>query len=171
MTTKLFISSTDVKNNTAIEKNVEDTRLKQAILHAQNIHIQEITGSAWYDSLAGKRTEEQTWTGLTASEETFIESYLNFALREFALYEYLFDANFNISNQSIEKQSATNSVSAELEEVKMLAERARSRADFYRERCLKFLCDNSELFPLYDDSNQNLYPNRNSFGAGNITPV
>jgi len=171
MTTKLWITPANIKNNTSIEKNVEDSRLKQSILSAQNIHINEILGSTWFDFLSNKRTEEQTWTGLTSSEQTFIDGYLDFTLREFALYEYLLEGNFNITNQSIEKQSGNNSISADLDEVRMLADRAKSRADFYRERCLKYLCDNSVQFPLYDANNQNLYPNRNSFGSNSIIPA
>lgn len=168
MTTKLFISTADLKDQTSIEKNVEDIRLKQAILAAQNVHIQEILGSDWYDSLASKRTIEGTWTGLTEDETLLIENYLDFAIREYALYEYLIEGNFSVSNQGIEKQSSNNSVSADLEEIQHLYRRAKDRADFYRQRCITYICDNEDKFPLYNNSDQNLHPTRKNFNSNNI---
>lgn len=173
MTDLLWITTTDLKNNTNIEQNVDDHRLKQAILTAQNIHIQELLGSAWYDSLAAKRTAQLTWTGLTSAEDTFINNYLNFAIRAYAYAEYLTTGNFNITNQGIEKQSGGNSENASMEENESLTRKAFSNARFYGERCTRHIClQDTNTFPLYDNNDQNPHPNtRGPWRSGNFTSV
>tara|TARA_R110000765_G_scaffold84278_3_gene163171 strand:+ start:7345 stop:7848 length:504 start_codon:yes stop_codon:yes gene_type:complete len=142
-----FINTTYLKTNTAIEYNVDDDKLVSFITKAQDIQIQGILGSDFYDYLQGKITANSNT--FNADELKLMREYIQPALAEWTTYYVLpFLAN-KVTNKSVVKESSQWSNTSDLNELKYLQQTVRDMAEFYLERLTKYMCDNSTLFPVY----------------------
>jgi hypothetical protein len=76
-------------------------------------------------------------------------------------------AAFQISNGGVFKHRSENSDSASLEEINNLVHQAKTTADFYTQRFIDYMDQNSELYPEYT-ANQDggMYPERDQNMTG-----
>jgi len=142
-----FISTQYLKANTAIEQNVDDDKLTPFIIKSQEVYLQKILGSSFYDYLSSA-VENSTLNHL---EDDLIRDYIQRLVAEYAFYEAYPFLNYKATNKAISKQNSDNSNPSELNEIKYLCSAILDIAQFYSARLAKYLCDHQSDFPQYNN--------------------
>lgn len=140
-----FVTSEQVKQNSTIEMNVDDSKISPIIMKVQYIYIQQSLGSSFYEHLVNAVSGGT----LTTAEDNLIRTYLQPTIIEYTVYEVLPFLNFKATNKAISKQNSDNSTPSDLSEIKYLRSNVKDMAEFMNTRLVKYLCDNSNLFPEY----------------------
>lgn len=159
MPTALFIKREDIVRNTVISGNVDTDKFIQFIKIAQEIHVQNYTGTKLYDKISNDIIANT----LAGNYLSLVTDYLQPMLIHFAMVEYLPFAAFTVANGGVYKHTSENSVNAEKIEVDYLVEKERTIAKYYTERFIDYMSFNQSLFPEYNANvNEDIYPDRDS---------
>jgi len=148
--TALFIKDEDLKRNTILDGNVDTDKFKPYVKIAQEIHIQNYLGTDLYKRLQTGIISDD----LTANEETLI-GYIQNALIHWAAVDYLPFAAYTVGNGGVYKHLPENAVQVEKDEVDRLVQAERDFAQYYTQRMIDYLCDNSTLYPEYSSNTDN----------------
>lgn len=156
MATTLFITPTDLKQNTILNGNVDNDMFLQFIKIAQQMHVQNYLGTKLYDAIT---TKINTAT-LTGDYLNLVVEYVQPMLIHFAMVDYLPFANYQIRNGGVFKHRTDNSESTTKEELDILVQKHRTFADFYAQRFVDYMgIYASNKFPeYYTNSNDNMFP-------------
>ena len=155
MAKTLLITTTDIKQFTIVDGNVNNDKFIQFIEIAQAIHIQNVIGTDLYEKLQS----EITGATLTGAYETLVETYIKPALIYWALYEYLPFAPYTVGNKGIFKHTSEAAVVADKDEVHEMREASQKTANYYTTRLLSYLCANETSFPEYKtNTDGDVYP-------------
>jgi len=159
MATALFIKREDIVRNTVISGNVDTDKFIQFIKIAQEIHIQNYTGTKLYDKISSDIIANT----LAGNYLSLVTDYLQPMLIHWALVEYLPFAAYTVANGGVYKHTSENSVNAEKVEIDYLVEKERTIAKYYTERFIDYMSFNQSLFPEYNENvNEDIYPDRDS---------
>ncbi len=148
MAEPLLISKKDLQEYTALNANTDVDKVIQFVLVAQNIWIQQYTGS----KLLNKIKADILANTLSGNYLTLVRTYLKPMLIHFTMVEYLPFCAYTISNKGIYKHQSENSEIVSKEEVDYLIEKEKRIAESYSQRFLDYICNNSSLFPEYNTS-------------------
>ena len=155
MATALFIKREDLVRNTAIGGNVDTDKFIQFIKIAQEIHLQNYTGTQLYDKIS---TDIINST-LVNPYLDLVNSFLQPMLIHYAMVEYLPFAAYTIGNGGVFKHTSENSTSADKLEVDYLVGKARDLAKYYTDRFITYMSYNQATFPEYNSNNNaDVYP-------------
>lgn len=166
----LFISATRLKKDTALGGSVDDNLIMPYILLAQDMNILPVLGTDLYDAI---KTKIQGGT-LTGVYKTLVETYIQPALVQFAFSTLAPYLRLRFSNNSVVVMGATEqSSSATYDDIKPLMETAENAAEFYRQRLIDYLKNNSSSFSEYtSNSGADLNPTTDNYFAGiQLEPV
>ena len=160
----LYISSTRLKKDTALGGSVDDNLIMPYILLAQDMNILPILGT---DLDAKLKAEIQADT-VAGVYKTLLETYIQPALVQFAFSTLAPYLRLRFSNNSVVVMGATEqSSSATYEDIKPLMDTATDAAEFYRQRAIDYLRDNSSSFPEYtSNTGSDLDPTTNNYFTG-----
>ena len=160
----LYISATRLKKDTALGGSVDDNLIMPYILLAQDMNILPILGT---DLDAKLKTEIQADT-LAGAYKTLVETYIQPALVQFAFSTLAPYLRLRFSNNSVVVMGATEqSSSATYDDIKPLMETATDAAEFYRQRCIDYLRNNSSSFSEYtSNTGADLDPTTRNYYAG-----
>jgi hypothetical protein len=159
MATALFIKREDIVRNTVISGNVDTDKFIQFIKIAQEIHIQNYTGTKLYDKISSDIIANT----LAGNYLSLVTDYVQPMLIHWALVEYLPFAAYTVANGGVFKHTSENSVNAEKIEIDYLVEKERTIAKYYTERFIDYMSFNQSLFPEYNENvNEDIYPDRDS---------
>ena len=140
-----FISTSYLKDNSAINENVDDKLLKSAIKEAQEIYIRDIIGSGLYDEL-----QTQAFAGtLTANNTTLLDSYIAPCLKYYTITESMLPMTFKLMNKSVAAREAENARAVSIDELTMIEKRFRDKAEYYANRLRDYLRENTNTYPLF----------------------
>jgi hypothetical protein len=89
---------------------------------------------------------------VTTANQTLIDTYIKPMLIWYSQATYIPYAAFQISNGGIYKHRSENSDSATQEEIDSLVDQAKITAEFYTQRFIDFMDQNSSDYPLYTAS-------------------
>jgi len=162
MASVLFISETFLKDNTQVSKNVDVKYIREAILWAQDSEIQPILGSTLYDKI---KTDIAAST-LTGVYKTLVDSYVQVCLKHFVVAECTPMAHYKIMNKGLQIQDSENSQPASKSNVDFLVEKETNKAQWYRQRLIDYLCENSSDYPEYETPGTGadvIHPTRNNY--------
>ena len=148
MAKALLISRADVVKFTSMNGNIDTDKFIQYISSAQDIHIQNMTGT----NLLEKIQADIIAGTLVNPYLDLLTDYIKPVLIHFALVEYLPYGAYTIANKGIYKHGSENSETASKEEVDFLMEKERQTAEHYKQRFIDYICDNSSLFPEYSSN-------------------
>lgn len=163
MATALFITPTDLKQNTLIDGSVDVDRFIQFVKISQQIHIQNYLGSALYDKISADIVAGT----LSGDYLTLVRDYIKDMLIHFAMVDYLPFAAFQVSQGGVYKHNSENSENATKEEVDDLVEKHREFAQFYTRRFIDFMSFNNNLYPEYNQSTEDdMYPDKEANFVG-----
>jgi hypothetical protein len=151
----LWIKREDLVRNTAIGGNVDTDRFIQFISIAQDIHLQNYTGTKLYDKISNDILNNT----LVEPYLSLVNDYLQPMLIHFAASEYLPFAAYTIGNGGVFKHNSENSTTAEKIEVDYLVGKARDLAQYYTDRFITYMSYNQATFPEYNSNNNaDVYP-------------
>jgi hypothetical protein len=160
MAEALLISKKDLQEYTSLNANTDVDKVIQFVLIAQQIWIQQYTGS----KLLTKIKTDITNSALSGNYITLVATYLKPMLIHYTMVEYLPFCAYTISNKGIYKHSSENSEIVSKEEVDYLIEKEKRIAESYSQRFLDYICTNQNLFPEYNTNTQgDQYPQSNNF--------
>jgi hypothetical protein len=133
----LLISETKLKAFTNINKNVDMDVLKAEIQIAQDIHLQTILGTKFYDHLL----DQVTATGNTfnADELTLVNEYIAPYLIQKAYAEAIPHLHYRTMNRGIVEGDMESARSVDMDTMKYLRSIQNQRADFYMTRLQDYL--------------------------------
>jgi hypothetical protein len=166
----LYISSTRLKKDSAIGGSVSDDLIMPYILLAQDMHILPILGT---DLDAKLKAEIQAGT-LAGVYKTLVETYLQPALVQFSFTQLVPYLRLRFVNNAVVVMGATDqSSSATYDDLKPVMDTATDAAEFYRQRMIDYLRNNSSSFPEYSsNTGADLDPTTNNYFAGiNLEPT
>jgi len=159
----LFVNEDKLKSSTAINYNVDTAFLLPFLKIAQDKHLQIILGTKLYDKL---QTEIAAGT-LTDPYKILVDDYIQDAIIHYALVEALPFISFQIKNGSITQKNSENGTAATRQDVDYLVQKERDSAEFYGQRIVEYLCNDSSSFPEYSqNTGADLNPISNAYYTG-----
>jgi hypothetical protein len=147
---------------------MEPDELTPFVLNAQDVYIQELLGTKFYNNL-----KSRVLSGTTSTpEKTLLNDYIAPCLANYSVYLALPSFNYKMKNKSVLNPSAEEARNTDITELKYLRENVKNMADFYRERSREYLIDNDNDFPDYINYGvDGMAPNkRNTYSSGIVFP-
>jgi hypothetical protein len=163
MAKALLISRTDVVKWTTMNGNIDTDKFIQYISIAQDIHIQAMTGTDLLEKL-----QAEIIAGTLANPYlALLTDYIKPVLIHYAMVEYLPFSAYTIANKGVYKHGAENSETVSKDEVDFLMEKERKTADYYKQRFIDYICQNSSTFPEYNtNTGSDVYPSTDNNFSG-----
>ena len=145
----LLISETKLKNFTNINKNVDMDVLKAEIQIAQDIDLQTILGTLFYNHLLSQVSS--TGNTFNAQETTLVNEYIQPYLIQTAYFNAIPHIMYRTMNNGIMSGTMENAQSVDIATMQYLRNIQKSRADFYMTRLQDYLLIGygSNVFPQY----------------------
>ena len=139
-----LITSEELKSSGAVNQNLEDIYIEEAIKEAQDVYLRETLGDSLYDAL-------QNHTPQTPPDiyDEIINDYVKYFLKYKTLSIVSFIVNFKIRNIGIAQQYGTDVNTTTMEDTKSVMAYYNGQADFYNNRLSKFLEKNKSNIPEY----------------------
>lgn len=165
MATVLLVSSTYIKDYTFIDQNVDEKYIRISIEEAQKIHIRQYLGSGLYDQIISQ-VEGST---LTALNTTLLDDYIIPALKWWTLVEAAPYLTYKITNKNIVRKNSDNSTGVDYNELDQFMNMVTDKAEYYSQRLILYLCENSTDYPLYDNPGNGvdtIHPRGNAYKCG-----
>ena len=159
----LFISEEKLKNSTAIGGAVDMDFILPYLKTSQRIYLEPKLGTDLYEALQTKITAGS----LTGTYKTLVEDYLMDCLVHFAFYQCLPFLRVRISNNGIGVKTSENLQALTNEEYKDLRQEIINTAEFFLERAIRFICNNTAALPEYSTADgADLSPSKTSYYSG-----
>ena len=145
----LLISEIKLKNFTNINKNVDMDVLKAEIQIAQDIDLQTIIGTLFYNHLLS--CVSSTGNTFNAAETTLVNDYIQPYLIQQAYFQCIPQLMYRTMNRGIVEGTMENAASVDIETMKYLRSIQKQRADFYMTRLQDYLLigRGQNQFPQY----------------------
>ena len=160
----LYKSASRIKKDTALGGSVDDNIIMPYILLAQDMFILPILGT----DLDTKLKADIQGGSLTGAYKTLVETYIQPSLVQFAFAELAPFLRLRFVNNAIVIMGANDqSSSASFEDIKPLMDRAKDAAEFYRQRLIDYIRNNTSSFPEYNtNTGADLDPTTRNYYAG-----
>jgi len=159
----LLINRDDIMTLTGTGGNVDTDRLLPHIKTAQDMHLQPVIGTQLYEKLltiVGDGTWDNAGNELYA---TLINSYITPFLVYFTMVDFLPFQLYQIENAGVFRKTSDNAITAETEDMQMLVNAFRSKAEFHNRRLNEYLCSNSTSYPEYtSNTDDDMHPDNDT---------
>lgn len=162
----LYISASRLKTDSAIQGSVDDDLIMPYILLAQDMHILPILGTDLDNEL---KTHIQNGTlGDNLNNKTLVETYIQPCLVQFSFTQLVPYLRLRfVNNAVVIMGSNEQSVSATYDDLKPVMDTATNAAEFYRQRLIDYITNNTSLFPKYNtNTGSDLNPTQRNYFAG-----
>ena len=159
----LFISENRLKDSTAIGGNVDVEYILPYIKVAQKKYIETKLGTDLFTKLQA----DITAGSLSGAYQTLVDDYIQDALTHWSFYECLPFLRYKIMNNNVVQKTAENSQALTTEEAQQLREEIRNTAEFYTERLIDYIKNNTASYPEYSsNSGADVSPDSNAYYSG-----
>ena len=159
----LFISEAKLKYSTAINLNVDVELLLPYVRQAQKLYVETKLGT----DLTDKLKAEITAGTLTGAYKTLVDDYIGDMLPNWAFYHAIPFLRFKIENGNIYSKTSETGNALSTEEAQHLREEVRNTAEYYTERMIDYVCNNTSSFPEYStNSGADVNPDKNAYYNG-----
>ena len=149
MATALFIKTEDVLRNSIMDGNIDVDKYIQFIKLAQEIDIQNITGTSLYNKFSTLISSGTIDDAANAKYKTLLNEQV--AIIPFIAYQIRQGGIFKHTSESAETVSRN--------EVDFLVEKARTNAEWYKRRFQSYMDFNQSNFPeFYNNTNDEISP-------------
>jgi hypothetical protein len=150
MANKLLISENKLKAFTNINKNVDMDTIRAEIGIAQDIHLQNLLGTLFYNHLLDQISA--TGNTFNADELVLVNDYIADYLIQTAYYEMIPHLHYRTMNRGIVKGDMESATGVDIETMKYLRTIQKQRADFYMMRLQDYLITGrgQNKFPQYN---------------------
>ena len=159
----LFISEAKLKDSTAINLNVDVDLLLPYVRQAQKLYVETKLGT----DLTDKLKAEITAGTLAGAYKTLVDDYVGDMLPNWAFYHAIPFLRFKIENGNIYSKVSETGTALSTEEAQHLREEVRNTAEYYTERMIDYVCNNTSSFPEYTTSSgSDVKADRNAYYNG-----
>ena len=163
----LFISEQKLKESTAINLNVDTELLLPYVRQAQKLYVEPKLGTKLNQKLKDLITAGTIGDVANAAYKTLLEDYIGDMLPNWAFYHAVPFLRFKIENGNIYSKSSETGTALSTEEAQHLREEIRNTSEYYTERMIDYITNNTSLFPEYStNSGADISPDRNAFYNG-----
>lgn len=157
----LFISVAELKKKSIIDGNVDSEKILQYIEISQDINIQNYLGGKLYKHMQKIIVNGTIGSSENANYKLLLDDYIKPMLIWYTQATYLPFSMFQISNGGTFKHRSENSDTVSKEEMDYLVQKAKDTAEFYTRRFMDYICNNSNLYPEYNDNDsEDMYPDK-----------
>lgn len=148
----LLVSENKLKQFTNINSNVPLDTLRAEIQIAQDIELQPLLGTLFYNHLLNQISS--TGNTFNADETTLVNDYVQPFLIQVSYYSAIPHLHYRTMNRGIVEGDAENARSVDIETMKYLRTIQKQRADFYKQRLLDYLIlgNGQGKFPQYEQA-------------------
>ena len=162
----LFISEQKLKDLSAINLNCDPDLLRPYILQSQKLYIETKLGAKLTQKIKDLIVAGTIVDVANAAYKTLLEDYISFVLVNYSFWHAVPFLRFKIENGNIYSKSSETGTALSTEEAQHLREEIVNTAQYYTERMIDYVCNNTSLFPEYGQStggevkaNKNAYYN------------
>ena len=161
----LFISTDRLKRDSSLGGSVDDNLLLPYILMAQDRYILTVLGT----DLQNKLISDIQGSSITGNYLTLLQTYIQPALVQFAFATVLPFLRLRMVNNSVVTMSSEQGGTVSHDELKPLISASMDQGEFYRERLITYVTNNTSNFPEYStnqSSEGDLSPTTQNYYAG-----
>ena len=159
----LFISTDRIKKDTALGGSVDDNLLLPYILMAQDRYILPVLGTDLNDKLIS----DIQGSSLSGAYLTLLQTYIQPSLVQYSFATVLPFLRLRMVNNSVVTMNSEQGSSVSHEELKPLINASMDQAEFYRERLIDYIQNNTSSFPEYStNTGADLTPTTQNYYAG-----
>jgi hypothetical protein len=159
----LFISELKLKESTAINLNVDVNLLLPYVRQAQKLYVEPKLGT----ELTNKLKNEIAAGTLAGAYKTLVDDYIADMLPNWAFYHSIPFLRFKIENGNLYSKTSETGTPLTTEESQHLREEVRNTSEYYTERMIEYVKNNTSSFPEYStNSGADISPDSNAYYNG-----
>jgi len=159
----LFISENKIKDSTALGGNIDSDFILPYLKVAQRKYIETKLGTDLFEKLQA----DITAGSLAGVYQTLVDDYIQDALVHWGFYECLPFLRVRVSNNGIGVKTSENLESLSQQDMHTLREEIRNTAEFYTERLISYIKNNTSSYPEYSTSSgSDVTPDTNAYYSG-----
>ena len=160
----LFISESKLKSSTAINLNLSTDLLLPYVLQAQKLYVEPKLGTDLYQKLESLITAGTIGNVGNEAYKTLVDDYIGDMLPNWAFYHAIPFLRFKIENGNIYSKTSETGTALTTEESQSLREEISNTAQYYTERLIEYIRNNTSLFPEYStNSGADVNPDKNAY--------
>lgn len=160
----LFISEAKLKSSTAISLSVDNSILLPYVLQSQKLYVKTKLGSNLYEKLEALITAGTVNDAGNEAYKTLLDDYIGDMLPNYALYHAIPFLRFRVEGGNIYSKTSENGTPLTTEESQHIREEVLNTAQYFTERMIDYICNNSSLFPEYStNSGADVNPSQNAY--------
>ena len=161
----LFISEAKLKDSTAINLQVDTDLLLPYVRQAQKLYVESKLGTQLNEKL--KTLIKNGTIGNVGNEayKTLLDEYVGDMLPNWAFYHAIPFLRFKIENGNIYSKTSETGSALSTEEAQHLREEVRNTAEYYTERMIEYVKNNTSSFPEYSCNRKCVSPSSNTFNS------
>jgi hypothetical protein len=167
MAVALFTTEQYIKDNSVINENVDVKYITSTIILCQKLYIKPLLGTALYDEI----NTEINAGSVSTDNQTLLDDYLQDVLLYRVLQEGMMLFTYKIENKSTVRKDSENSTPIDQDEMYMMRDDFKDKAELFEDRTRKFLLENatSTKYANYLDAGDGvdtIHPIKNTFTTG-----
>ena len=163
----LFISESKLKSSTAINLNLSTDLLLPYVLQAQKLYVEPKLGTDLYQKLESLITAGTIGNVGNEAYKTLVDDYIGDMLPNWAFYHAIPYLRFKIENGNIYSKTSETGTALTTEESQSLREEISNTSQYYTERLIEYIRNNTSLFPEYStNSGADVNPDKNAYYNG-----
>tara|TARA_R110000744_G_scaffold46833_4_gene103377 strand:+ start:430 stop:993 length:564 start_codon:yes stop_codon:yes gene_type:complete len=162
----LFVNPDYLKRLTNLNGSVEDSYVIPSVIITQDKIIQQYLGTDLMEALLS-HIKNSTLTG---NNEILVDEYIRKTVAWWTMVDLIPSLYVKIDNGGLVIRMAENTTPISPADLHREVERARQNAQFYTERLVSYLCQNSGLFPEYStNSGSDMRPITETYNQNGMT--
>jgi hypothetical protein len=163
----LLISEQKLKDSTAINLNVDVNILLPYVLQAQTLYIEPKLGTQLYEHIKGLIQAGTIGNVGNAAYKTLLDDYISFVLVNYSFYHAIPYLRFKVENGNIYSKTSETGTALSTEESQSLREEISNTAQYYTERLIEYIRNNTVDYPEYStNSGADVNPDKNAYYNG-----
>ena len=163
----LFISQQKLAESTAIQLNVDTELLLPYVRQAQKLYVEPKLGTQLNQKLKDLITAGTINDVANAAYKTLLEDYIGDMLPNWAFYHAVPFLRFKIENGNLYSKTSETGTPLSTEEAQHLREEIRNTSEYYTERMIEYIKNNTSSFPEYStNSGADVTPDSNAYYNG-----
>lgn len=143
----LFITPQTIKERTGLHANVDEKLISPEILTCQDMYIHPALGTALYNRLLDGIENNN----LSDAEQSLISQYIRDTLVHYVLSELPMGLSMQFYNKGLIRKSGEGQTEPNMQDLIDVANRYKSRAEFYKERLILYLKETASKGLLFQE--------------------
>ena len=163
----LFISEAKLKDSSAINLNVDTALLLPYIRQSQKLYIETALGSELTQHIKDIITAGTIGNVGNAAYKTLLDDYIADVLVSYSFYHAVPFLRFKVENGNIYSKTSATGTALSTEEAQHLREELLNTGQYYRERLIDYIRNNTTSYPEYNqNSGADVNPSTANYYAG-----